>query len=142
MLMADAEARLAEVAQRLGSAGVPTLTARLRHKDRGNWVWPAGRQRQPGWLLTCGDAVVLLTPEGWLTAAHRCNDPAGTVCACPLTAAEGPLPPGVEVREPFEGDNKARSLVVVRTECNGATQELAFNRWLAEQVLDLLPRDT
>lgn len=137
-LLAEAAERLVAAAQKLSGSGIALVEARLAHKDRGNWVWPAGRPRVAGWLLHCGDTDVMLRTDGWLAAAHRCDDPKRTLCACLLSRARSPVPPGVYLPAIEDGKESGIRELVIRTTLAGSVQDLPFNRWLAEQVADCL----
>lgn len=136
-LLAEAVNALAVAAATLETAGVATITARTAHKDRGNWTWPMGKGRVEGWWLQCGDVGLVLRTDGWLAGAHRCNDPKQTPCACPFSEATSAVPAGIYL--PGASDNGEESTDLnIRTTVEGQVQDLAFNRWLAEQVAGLL----
>lgn len=136
--LAEAAERLVAAAQKLKLAGVATADARVAHKDRGNWTWPAGRSRVTGWPLQCGDTLVMLRLDGWLAAAHHCDDPRKTLCACPFSHASSQVPPGIYLPAFADIDDSSVRGLVIRTTVDGSVQDLPFNRWLAEQVADSL----
>lgn len=136
--LAEAAERLLAAAQKLTDSGAALAEARVAHKDRGNWIWPAGRSRVTGWTLQCGDALVMLRSDGWLAAAHRCDDPKKTLCACPFSRASSQVPPGIYLPVFADSDESSARGLVIRTTVDGSVQDLPFNRWLAEQVADCL----
>lgn len=147
-LLDGAAIRLHEAADVLAAAGVPTAEARLAHKQRQNWQWPAGRARIHGWILDCGDQPAMLRSDGWLAAVHHCSDAQRTLCACAFRHATDPLPRRAMtlVRREPDGDapseETAGLLLAIRTKIRGERTDLPFDAWLIEQVADLLESRT
>lgn len=132
-----AAVRLHEAAELLGAARVPTTEARLAHKQRQNWQWPAGRSRVHGWVLDCGDQPTMLRSDGWLAAVQHCSDSRRTLCACAFKHAAHPLPKRamILVRRKAEGqapsDENAELQLAIRTKMHGEQADLLFDGWLS-----------
>lgn len=143
-LLDAATSLLGEATDLLSAAGVPMTEARLAHKQRQAWQWPAGRARVRGWRLACGDQPMLLRSDGWLAAIHECSDRKRTLCACTFVHASSPLPEhalgtvATDCGGELADGDEARTELTVRTKLQGDEVDLPFNAWLTEQVADLL----
>ncbi|MCW2785545.1 MAG: hypothetical protein JWP74_2062 [Marmoricola sp.] len=137
-LIIEAGSWLREAADELARRNVPLTDVCSAHKVRISWTWPARRTRTSGWILKCGEADLLLRPDGWLAALHRCSDPNATLCACRFSRSKGPVPPGVYLPLSDTGEvPDGEQQLMVRTQVEGELTNLPFARWLAEQVVIL-----